>query len=126
MLVQLEAECPSLDTLTGTGQEPALHFHSADVRVKSTPETALLSDCVLQLFITSESLLIYNPARQMLLTVLYPEIVLHAVVSNPQALYLQIEAGQLDDLVPDAPSSLEMVELSVSSETGSGMYIVRL
>lgn len=114
MQVQRPVPCPSPGTLTGTLGSPDLHFHDAEIRVRSVPEDALISGSPAAVFITSKDVMVYLYPTETLLVLQYQEIILHAVgTDDPKSLYLQIESPDLAPLYPEDSSSAAhgMVEL---------------
>lgn len=114
MHIQHDSQAPDLNALSGTNNEPACHFHARDVQIRCTPSIDLLTSVNASVFITSGSVLIFNPNTNTLVSLEYSEIVLHAVSSDPPSLYLQIESADLSQTYTPHDLTVDMVELFLS------------
>lgn len=114
------------DSLSGTNGEPALHAGPMEVLVKTPPFDNIFSDvAAVEIYITSESLILYCESTTTRLSITYPQIVLHATSSEPHSLYLQIENDELGHAFLSGGSDYEgdmfEVFLSPSSQDSQGM-----
>lgn len=111
MRVDHESIAPDINSLTGTNGEAACHFHALQVSIEAEPVSPLFQDTLYTVFITSESILLYDQDTKSLVVLDYKEIILHAILSGEATIYMQIESNSVAALYSgnDGSNDMDMV-----------------